>query len=239
MKTATHNVPLGNYAELLHDRDGFQRWFCDQLQAEPGIRGHVLDIGCGPVFPRALRSVSWLPSQLDGVDPAADLSSRSDLTQKWSASFENAAIPSASYDVAFAFNVVEHIVSARPFLKKLSSVLKPGGVFWALTPHALHPFAQLVRTVQALRLKRWYASTRVGINEYPAYYRLNCVSHVSRAVDDGWFAKADFYRLPCTNWDSYFSPLFRFIPHTYDRLAGTRRGRCMLLFAMRLTRAES
>jgi SAM-dependent methyltransferase len=238
MKTSISDVFLGNYNELLHDRNGFQRWFCDRLEAEPGMRGRVLDIGCGPAFPGPLARISRLPSQLDGVDPAADISGRTDLTLGWPTGFEDAAIPEAAYDLAFAYNVVEHIATARPFFEKVSRVLKPGGVFWALTPHALHPFAYLVRAVQGLRFKQQYARNHAGINDYPAYYRLNCVSQVTRAVGDERFAKAEFYRLPCMNWDSYFAPPLRFIPHAYDRVAGVKRGPFMLLFAMQLTRAS-
>jgi SAM-dependent methyltransferase len=237
MKTSVRDVSLGSYTELLHDRNGFQRWFCERLESEPGLRGRVLDIGCGPNFPAPLARLSELPSQLDGVDPGADISDRSDLALRWGTSFEDAPIPEAAYDFAFAYNVVEHVTAPQPFFEKLSRVLKPGGVFWALTPHALHPFTYFVRLVQTLKFKQRYARGRSGINEYPAYYQLNCVSQVSRAIEEGWFAEADFYRLPCTNWDSYFSPPLRFIPHAYDRLAGANRGPFMLLFAMRLTRA--
>jgi SAM-dependent methyltransferase len=238
MRTSITEVSLGGYDDLFRVRNGFQRWFCDRLEMEPGIRGRVLDIGCGRTFPGPLARISRLPTQLDGVDPAADISSRTDLTLRWSTGFEDAAIPKAAYDFAFAYNVVEHIAAARPFLEKVSRVLKPGGVFWALTPHALHPFAYLVRAVQGVRLKQRYASARAGINDYPSYYRLNCVSQVTRAVRDDWFAEAEFYRLPCMNWDSYFAPQLRFIPHTYDRLVGVKRGPFMLLFAMKLTRAS-
>lgn len=238
METSVRDVSLGSYTELLHDRNGFQRWFGDRLESEPGLRGRVLDIGCGPNFPAHLTRLSELPSQLDGVDPAADISDRSDLALTWGTSFEDAPIPEAAYDFAFAYNVVEHVAAPQPFFEKLSRILKPGGVFWALTPHALHPFAYLVRTIQGLGLKERYARNRIGINDYPAYYRLNSVSQVSRAVHGGRFAQADFFRLPCTNWDHYFPPRLRFIPHAYDRLAGVKRGPFMLLFAMRLTRAS-
>jgi SAM-dependent methyltransferase len=237
MNTSVTDVHLGSYAELLHDRKGFQRWFCDRLGAEPGMRGRVLDIGCGPSLPKALTPLSGLPAQLDGVDPGADISSRTDLTLRWNTAFEDADIPEAAYDLAFAYNVVEHIPSARPFFEKLARVLKPGGVFWALTPAALHPFASLVGAVQGLRFKERYARNRPGVNDYPAYYRLNSPRQVSQAVGEEWFVEADFFRLPCMNWDSYFPAVLRFIPHAYDRLAGIHRGPFMLLFAMRLTRA--
>ena len=237
MRISISDVHLGSYADLFHDRSGFHRWFCDRLECEPGMRGRVLDIGCGPKFPGPLARISRLPSQLDGVDPAADISGRTDLTLRWPTSFEDATVPEAAYDLAFAYNVVEHIATARPFFEKVSQVLKPGGVFWALTPHALHPFAYLVRAVETLRLKQRFARACTGINDYPAYYQLNCAAQVTRAVRDEWFAAADFYRLPCMNWDSYFPPHLRFIPHAYDRLAGVNRGPFMLLFAMRLTRA--
>lgn len=237
MKTSISDVSLGSYAQLLHDRSGFQRWFCDRLQAEPGMRERVLDIGCGPSVPPPLASLSGLPAQLDGVDPGAELDGRTDLTLRWPMGFEDAPIPEAIYDLAFAYNVVEHISAAKPFFDKLARVLKPGGVFWALTPHAVHPFARCVRAVQRLGLKETYARNRTGINDYPAYYRLNSTSQVTCAINVGKFSEADFFRLPCMQWDRYFPSMLRFIPHAYDRLVGLKRGPFMLLFAMRLTKA--
>jgi len=237
VKTFVANVRLGTYAELLRDRSGFQRWFCDRLQAEPGMRGRVLDIGCGPSLPPPLAPLSGLPAQFDGVDPGADLDGRSDLTLRWTTGFEEAPIPEAGYDLALAYNVVEHISAAKPFFDKLARVLKPGGVFWALTPHAWHPFAHCVRAVQSLRLKEAYARNRSGINDYPAYYRLNSPSQVTSAIDSNEFSAAEFFRLPCMQWDRYFPSMLRFVPHAYDRLVGLDRGPFMLLFAMRLTKA--
>lgn len=237
LRISVSNVYLGSYAELFKDRKGFQRWFSERLYAEPGMRRRVLDIGCGPSFPAPLTALSGLPAQLDGVDPGADISQRTDLTLRWSADFEDAAMPEGEYDLAFAYNVVEHVSAAKPFFAKLAGVLKPGGVFWAITPHAWHPFPRCVRAIQALRLKEAYAHNRTGVNDYPAYYRLNSTSQVLQAIDGREFAKAEFFRLPCMQWDRYFPAPVRFIPHVYDRLLGLHCGPAMLLFGMRLTKA--
>jgi len=56
------------------------------------------------------------------------------LENRWQGEFETAPIPEQTYDLAIAFNVVEHIKNSRSFIDRVAAILKPGGVFWALTP---------------------------------------------------------------------------------------------------------
>src|SRR5438552_3325909 len=161
---------LGPYRQLDRQRDGFQRAFDQFLAAEPGLRGDVLDIGAGAgpsPFP------TNLPRRIDGVDPSDAVLKHPSLTRRWYGAFETADIPPASYDLALAYNVAEHIEHARPFFQKVRSVLKPGGVFWALTPHGRHPFCKIARAVELLGGKRAIARRAVNVNAYSSYYRLN------------------------------------------------------------------
>jgi SAM-dependent methyltransferase len=40
------------------------------------------------------------------------------------------------YNGVFAFHVLEHLQSLGPFLARVANLLRPGGMFWALTPNA-------------------------------------------------------------------------------------------------------
>lgn len=216
------------------DRSRFQQTFVSRLQSEPGITGRVLDIGCGPALPIGLESLEGVFGQHDGVDPSPAVMNHPLLHDRWQAEFETSGVPNGVYDMAYAYNVVEHIAVPLPFLQRVKQVLKPEGVFWALTPHALHPFAAAVRTVQAIGLKGAARERNSGVNDYSAYYRLNSASAVQAAAEKCGFRSAEFVYLPNVNWDTYFPSWARFVPHTYDRLLGFRFPSRMLLLAFRL-----
>lgn len=218
------------------DRSMFQAEFCRRLLAEPGIHGRVIDIGCGPRLPEVLGALEPALNNLDGVDPMPGTASRHPLLKNyWEAPFEDADIPTGSYDLAYAYNVAEHISDPAPFFEKVRSILKPGGVFWALTPHRHHPFARIVRVVERLGLKGHAAERNEGINQYPAYYRLNSAKAVEIAVSQYGFASAELVYIPCLQWDQYFPRSLRWMPHIYDRVAGLHFRRFMLLLAYRLS----
>src|SRR5262249_774007 len=146
-----------------------------------------------------------------------------------------------TYDLAYAYNVLEHIAQPRPFFRKVHQVLKPGGVFWALTPNHWHPFALLSRLIEQLGLKG-LARARMGrmkngtmrVNDYPAYYRCNSPRAIHHAIRDLGFSRATFYFHPCLQWDTYFPALLKWAPRAYDFLVGTRLAPFMQIFILRL-----
>jgi SAM-dependent methyltransferase len=137
-----------------------------------------------------------------------------------------------------AYNVLEHIPQGAPFFRRVAEVLRPGGSFWALTPHSQHPFAWLSNTVRWLNVKRLYRRSvkAEGVNAYASYYRLNSPRAILKQLDPTLFESVTFYRLPCTQWDRYFPAATRFIPHLYDRAIGQRVGSLMLLLAVQLVK---
>src|SRR5438067_1811251 len=141
---------FGDYAQLMHDRSGFQRAFHDMVLADPRSKGRILDIGCGGALPGPVADLAQHASQIDGVDPSSDVLRHPNLTLRWHGPFETADIPQHAYDFAYAYNVLEHIPAARPFFEKLRSVLSDRGVFYGLTPHSQHPFCKLARAAEVL-----------------------------------------------------------------------------------------
>jgi len=235
--------PHGGYRELLKDRSGFQRVFNSWLVNEPALRGRVLDIGCGGNIPPFLPAIREIPQQLDGVDPDPIVNLHPSLTTRWHGRFEDAAIPVNQYDLAYAYNVVEHIPTPSAFLEKVWQVLRPGGVFWALTPNAAHPFAWLARGIEQIGGKRGMRELLkkpdhgYTVNNYPSYYRLNCPGQVRRALAlTPPFRDAAFSWYPCMQWDTYFPWSLRGLPHLYDFSIGIRVRPWMQIFAFRLTK---
>jgi SAM-dependent methyltransferase len=218
----------------------YQAQIADLIGHDPAFRGRVLDIGCGGAVPACLTAVASRVEQLDGVDPSADVLAHPGLVARWQAEFEASGAPTAAYDAAYAYNVVEHVRDPVAFLDTLARVLKPGGVFWAVTPNGHHPFCLAVRTVERLGLKRLFGTFHHGINDYPAYYRLNRESRVRQMAERSGFVSADFYYFAVPGWErGYFPSGMRWIGRLYDSAVAGRFPALQLVVAYRLERGAS
>lgn len=214
----------GDYSYFNHTRDSHSQHFVKIISEDPRIRGRVLDVGAGAMSP----SATWYPivydliGSLDGVDPDPRVLGNSRLVNKWNSIMEKADVPASAYDAVISVNVVEHVFHPYAFLAAVHRALKPGGVYYAHTPHGRHPFAWIVKLLQTLELKNAVGATSGDFNEYPAVYRLNTVSAVRRHAAAAGFVRAEVHLHPCTNWDRYVPGSLRFVPHLYDYLIGVR-----------------
>jgi SAM-dependent methyltransferase len=231
----------GDFAALDRRRSLPHEYFADLLECDRRLRGSVLDIGCGGDFPRhpRVRCVLMQAERVDGVEPDPVVEDHPHLAGRWCCGIEEADLPQEFYDAAIAFWVAEHLKDADAFLRKTHGALKPGGVLYAFTPHALHPFAVLSRIVNDVRLKSsWRGVAKRKINEYPAYYRVNRQGAIAPAADRAGFARAEFHYLPCVQWDSYFPRSLRFLPHVYDRALGIRFRRLAQILIFKLEKGD-
>lgn len=54
----------------------------------------------------------------------------------YDATAEDCTLPANSYDFVFAIHVVEHLIDLAAVFKKVAAALRPGGVFYCMTPNA-------------------------------------------------------------------------------------------------------
>lgn len=200
----------------------FQLRFAEEISRDSRLEGgRVLDVGCGPRPHRAMRFIKDRCAQLDGVDLGDEVLQNPYLQARWHSPFESAPIPESAYDLAFAYNVVEHIAEPRPFFEKLARVLKPGGAFYALTPHRNHPFALMSRAAEVAGLKRAFAARLEGVNDYSAYYRLNSRGSIRRAIAGMDLQLTGTWYVQAPGWEQgYFPRALQALPRLYDRLLG-------------------
>jgi len=227
-----------------HDkrRSEFQKIYADFLAAEPALGKHVLDIGCGHGINPTLDLLRGRLGELDGVDPFPMVAPPPHLKNIWTMRLEDLAVSENTYDMAYSYNVVEHVENVDSFLKKTVELLKPGGFYWSMSPNARHPFTSVTRLAQAIRLKSYYQKNlNRRANDYPAYYRLSDDRRILRTIRKKALpiSRVDFYYLPNVQWDHYFPVALRWIPHALDRLLLLRRPKMSFIFMFRIQKAET
>lgn len=224
---------LSTYRALRADTSNFAHHFAAVMRSDPRFEGaRLLDVGCGPEGPthpdkdgkNIYRPVLERARQVDGVEPGFDISRHPYLTERYATTLEDAPLQDNAYDVIVSFNVLEHVADPARFMAKVFGALKPGGAFYATTPHGMHPFPYCVLAVERLGLKHKVADMEYEgkINRYATYYRLNRRGQIARHAKAAGFARATYHRVPCVNWDSYFPGVTKFVPRAFDWLIGTR-----------------
>lgn len=224
---------LAGYRALRDDTSSFAHHFASVMRADPRLNGaRLLDVGCGPEGPthpdklgrNIYRPILEQARQVDGVEPGFDISKHPYLTERYATTLEDAPLESSAYDLIVSFNVLEHVANPAQFMAKVFGALKPGGAFYATTPHGFHPFPYCVLLIERLGLKGKVADMEYEgkINRYATYYRLNTRSQIRRHAQAAGFARATYYPAPCVNWDSYFPRAIKFLPRAFDWLIATR-----------------
>jgi len=186
-------------------------------------RDDVCEIGAGPGLHESLQPIRDKLGNLTGIDLSPSVLSNPWLNHSIQGDFEMAFNNGEKFNHAFAFNVVEHIENPNKFLVKLSEILHPGGTFLALTPNVRHPFCQISRIVEGLKLKHFYrnwlsrGTKEFSVNDYPAYYRLNDPYHISRLVKENKLPidSIEAFYLPA-GWNGYFPFFLKKLPDIID-----------------------
>ena len=218
-------------------RSSFQDIYAQLLVSEPLIGGRILDIGCGHGVNPTLSKIMDRLGPIDGVDPFPEIEPPTHLINRWSCSLEDVPVNRDTYDMAYSYNVVEHVENIESFLKKTVDIIKPGGVYWSISPNARHPFTWVTRLAQIFRLKKLYQRRLNSLaNEYPACYRLSNDFNILRAIKrmDLPVTKVDFYYVPNVQWDHYFPTPLQWIAHYLDRTFLLRNPKWSFIFMFRL-----
>jgi SAM-dependent methyltransferase len=200
-----------------------------------------LDIGCGRGFGGDLRlqqSLARAAGRYIGIEPDPAMDPGPHVSERLCCFFEEAPLPAASVDVAFANMVLEHLEEPAAFWDRLHAVLRDGGVFWGLTMDARHWFCRASLWAERLKVKDLYLTALRGrrgearYENYPVYYRSNTPEQIARYTRR--FRSCETLNFARVGQCNYYVPrLLQPLANWLDRRA-LRRGRPGTVLAVRV-----
>src|SRR5262245_27735408 len=108
----------------------FNDLICDDIRRRRA-QG-VVAVGAGAGLICWLRQIRDVSPELIGIDPSDEVNSNPDVDRAIHSTIEDADLYGIRADVAFSFNVVEHVRTPERFLRKVHAMLRPGASFWYL-----------------------------------------------------------------------------------------------------------
>jgi SAM-dependent methyltransferase len=169
-------VPLSDTPDRSHESDYYSEFVerdkrADTLQFYDGILKEIekitsgrrlLDAGCGAGgFLKFAEKSGWSVSGLDASEAAVRYSIETQQLNVSLADLNQFDLPQKSYDVIWAFHVLEHLSNPLHFLRSVASALEPEGVFYLGLP--FYP-RRRIRSHQLLY--------KIGIANYPFSFGL-------------------------------------------------------------------
>jgi len=159
--------------------------FLEELDRYVKPSSHVLDIGAGAgVNEYHLRG---RVRELVGVDFDPRVESNPLLDR--GIALRSGELPFArdTFDVVFSIYVLEHVVDPGLFVTEIRRVLRPGGVFLALTPNRNH-YVVVGSRLTPTSFHKWFNKLRgrATENTFPTVYKLNSRSALRRHFAKGF-----------------------------------------------------
>lgn len=176
-----------------------ERWYPDELQRSPLARfrgvldeivrpeDDVIDLGAGAGEINAY-DLRGRVHRIVGVDLNKRVHDNPLLDEGIVADLGAVPIPSASFDLAISIYVLEHVQDPAAVATETSRLLRPGGLFVALTPSRYH-YVPLVAAATPTRFHRWVNEHRGRSAEdtFPTAYRLNSRGKLRRVFGAAGF----------------------------------------------------
>lgn len=109
------------------------------------LTNRLLDIGCGAgSLLMAARNAGWEAEGVEVSHPTVE-HLRNNGLKVFSGDLKKAAFPTAHFDVVTAAELIEHVSDPSSLVAEIARILRPGGIFWATSPHSKGASARVLK----------------------------------------------------------------------------------------------
>lgn len=160
------------YPEYQDEWDG--RCFRDRILRYITPSTHMLDIGAGRGATSHMQ-FKGLVAEVIGTDIDEAVTGNSHVDRAiHTPDGTLRGVEDGSCDVAVSKHVLEHVSDPVAFFREISRVLKPGGIFLALTPNGSH-YVPIIARITPLWFHRFFNKLRgrETVDTFPTLYRAN------------------------------------------------------------------
>jgi SAM-dependent methyltransferase len=166
-----------------------------------------------------------------GVDPDPRVGTNPLLHAGLVSSGENLPFRESTFDAAFSIYVLEHIEKPPVIVSELRRVLKPGGLFLALTPSRFH-YVSLIASCTPTSFHKWINKKRgrKEVDTFPTQYKLNSYRQLQAEFGKGGFDLVGFDSFEVQPNYLMFSSLTFLLGAAYERVVN----RCEWLSSLRV-----
>lgn len=212
---------LNNLPSTTVENAAFTDWITEYCTAD----SLVLDIGAGRDRNGIDAKLQPLIKHLVGIDPSAGILANSAVHERYQRSLEDFAQGEHSrFDILLAAWVLEHISDPLAFFTACRRLLKPGGMFFAVTPNMWHYFGLLTKVCARLGIEDWMLDRLVGAERkaeyhFPTTYCINSLHTLKHMLTHTGFQYVEFRCCDIPTSYNYIIPEpLRWFPRLYAHL---------------------
>jgi ubiquinone/menaquinone biosynthesis C-methylase UbiE len=193
--------------------------FAGWVRAELNPDSRLLDLGCGRGG--LVEQLHHPLHRIYGLDPdylslrEHRLARATPPLARINGASDRLPFAAASFDVAYASWVLEHMARPEQDFAELGRVLKPGGAFVFITPNRRHPligfnrFAGQIGGLQDRLVGRLYG--RAAADTYPAHYLANTPDQIAKLAGTAGLLLEKMQFVPDPSYLAFRLALFRLL----------------------------
>jgi 2-polyprenyl-3-methyl-5-hydroxy-6-metoxy-1,4-benzoquinol methylase len=154
-----HKTPIKTLSPNTYVKRAFPDWIIEYCSPD----ACVLDIGAGKDRSQIDATIQPRVLRLIGIDPSEDILFNPSVHERYHNSLENFAnVTQDKFDILFCTMVLEHITNPDTFFSASRQLLKPGGMFFAVTPNMWHYFGLATKITSILKINEWLLDRLIG-----------------------------------------------------------------------------
>jgi SAM-dependent methyltransferase len=126
-----------------------EQTFCEKLKRLETLvdKGRILDVGCATgFFLDVAEKRGWEAYGVEISNYAAGVAERRHPGRVFFGSLDRAGFAPGMFDAVTLFDLIEHIAEPRPFMSRVSGLLREGGVLLLVTPDVSSLSSRLMKT---------------------------------------------------------------------------------------------